>query len=106
MPTIDRPLRLPYAYAPGEFLPRLEPAAFGAFPAGPYAHRWFGRVTRDQIPIVVLSKRPVHGTTTHLVADRLGRWIAYTHDVRTGRRRRLGNSAPSTSYYLGREFGV
>lgn len=98
--------RPPYTYVPGQFLPRLKPAASGAFPAGPYAHRWFGRVTRDQIPIVVLSKRAVHGTTTHLVADRLGRWVAYTHDIATARRTPVGNSDPLTSSYLARAFGL
>lgn len=89
------------------YLPRLQPATFGAFPAGPFAHRWFGPVKVDSlkpIDVIVSSTRPVHGVSTHLVADRWGDWVAYTHTLATGARRRVGNSAMSES--LARTWGV
>lgn len=93
-----------YEYVPNEFLPRLKPKLWGRLPAGKWVTRWFGRITRDNIPIVVLSKRPISGVSEHLVADRLGRWIAYGHHMATGRRRLIGKS--ELTWYLLKHFGV
>lgn len=74
-----------------EFLPRLAPAVFGAFPRGPFAAHWTGVVY--ETPFDVASQRPIHGASSHLIADDRGQWLAYRHNMKTGRRQRVGNSA-------------
>lgn len=74
-----------------EFLPRLEPAAFGQLPIGRFWGRWYGVV--DGLDVVVSSQRPADGESQHLIADMYGNWLAYRHNMQTKRRQRMGSSA-------------
>ena len=91
-------------YETAEFLPRLEPTAWGRMPGHPFATRWFGRAPKLQgVDLMVLSKRTAAGVSEHLVSDRHGHWLAY--ELRQGRRRVIGSSARGMRRFA-HAFGV
>lgn len=93
----------PNPIGPTAFLPRLQPVHLGAFPRGPFVHRWWGRVMG--VDVMVSSTRPVAGVSRHLVSDRLGHWLEYSHQLSNGARRLVACSARGPARF-GAAFGV
>ena len=91
---------------PAAFLPRLLPAARGSFPRGPFVSNWRGYVGPNRIPVLVTSTRAVRGVAHHLVAAPNGDWISYREHVKTGLRRRTGDTGSPLSNRIATAFGV